>query len=141
MARAVSTIDELPPDAWFTEQRKEEAPRNLVWRRIYLHCPAHSAAFSVNPFFHEETVSNDAEFMSNLESCALKMMASEEECLTLMEHFDHWKEGKITGLAKIALEKKRVHPNKWGKQYGSKWPVSQSFASRILAQRSSATAC
>ena len=141
MAHAVSTIDELPTDAWFTEQRKEDALDHLEWRWSYLHCPAHSAAFCVNPFFHDETVSNDAELMSNLESCALKMMASEEECLTLMEQYDHWKDAQITGLAKIALEKKRVSPHKWWKQYGSKWPVLQSFACRILAQRSSATAC
>ena len=134
MAHAVSTIDELPTDAWFIEQRKEDALDHLKWRWSYLHCPAHSAAFCVNPFFNEETVSNDAELMTNLESCALKMMASEEE-------FDHWKDAQITGLAKIALEKKRVPPHKWWKHYGTKWPVLQSFACRILAQSSNATAC
>ena len=99
MAHAVSRIDELHTDAWFTAQRKEDALHHLEWRWSYLHCPAYSAAFCVNPFFHEETVSNDAELMSNLDSCALKLLASEEECLTLMEQFDHWKDPQITGLA------------------------------------------
>lgn len=140
MANSVAHVDAMEVTSFFTQHRKNKVLDHIEDRWVYLHSPAHSAGFCLNPHYHGEDIFDDEELGESMRTVAGRIVG-DHNVLAFMDQYENWKETPIQGFAAEQLKRPTTLPCRWWKSYGARWPLVQRVGMRLMAGRSSATTC